>query len=72
MSREGNYFFDGTVLETLPNTLFKVEAPDGRVVLAHISGRMRRNYVRILVGDKVKVEMTPYDKERGRVVYRYR
>ena len=72
MSHEGNYFLDCTVLETLPNAMFRVEAPDGRKILAVVSGKMRRGFIRILVGDKVKVEMTPYDTERGRVVYRYR
>ncbi len=63
---------DCTVLETLPNAMFSVEAPDGRKILAVVSGKMRRGFIKILVGDKVKVEMTPYDAERGRVVYRYR
>lgn len=72
MTREGNYFLDCTVLETLPNAMFRVQSPQGQIILAYVSGRMRRGFIRILVGDKVKVEMTPYDKERGRVVYRYR
>ncbi len=72
MGREGNYFLDCTVLETLPNAMFRVTGPDDQRILAHASGKMRRGYIRILVGDRVKVEMTPYDKERGRVVYRYR
>lgn len=62
---------DGTVLVALPNTMFKVELTDGRVVLATLKGRLRRNFIRIFPGDKVKVEMTPYDEERGRIVYKY-
>lgn len=72
MSREGNYFLDCAVLETLPNAMFRVESPDGKKILAVVSGKMRRGFIRILVGDKVRIEMTPYDAERGRVVYRYR
>jgi translation initiation factor IF-1 len=63
--------FDGVVLAALPNTMFKVEFTDGRLILATLKGRMRRNYIRIFPGDKVKVEMTPYDEERGRIVYKY-
>ena len=63
---------DGTVTEALPNTMFKVELDDGRVVLATLKGKMRRSYIRIFPGDKVKVEMTRYDEERGRIVYKYR
>lgn len=62
---------DGTVTEALPNTMFRVELEDGRVVLTTLTGRMRRRYIRIFPGDKVKVEMTPYDEERGRIVYKY-
>ena len=71
MGRVGNTYLDCTVLETLPNAMFRVSAPEGQIILAQVSGRMRRHFIRILIGDKVKVEMTPYDKERGRVVYRY-
>lgn len=71
MSREGNTYIDGVILETLPNAMFKVSLPDGRIILTQVSGRMRRHFIRILIGDKVKVEMTPYDQERGRIVYRY-
>lgn len=60
----------GVVLEALPNTMFKVKLDDERVVLTTIAGKMRRHYIRILPGDKVKVEMTPYDEERGRIVWR--
>ena len=71
MSRVGNTYIDCVVLETLPNAMFRVSGPEGQIILAQVSGRMRRHFIRILIGDKVKVEMTPYDKERGRVVYRY-
>ena len=62
---------DGIVKQSLPNTMFRVELTDGRVILATLRGRMRKNYVRIFPGDKVKVEMTPYDEERGRITYKY-
>jgi translation initiation factor IF-1 len=61
---------DGIVTETLPNTMFRVELENGHVVTAHISGRMRKHYIRILTGDKVKVELTPYDLSKGRITYR--
>lgn len=60
----------GTVLEPLPNAMFRVELENGHVILAHISGKMRMHYIKILPGDKVKVEMTPYDLSKGRIVYR--
>ena len=60
----------GTVSETLPNTTFRVKLENGHEIIAHISGRMRKNYIRILTGDKVKVEMTPYDLTKGRITYR--
>ena len=59
-----------TVIEPLPNTMFRVELENGHVVTAHISGRMRKHYIRILTGDKVKVELTPYDLSKGRITYR--
>jgi len=62
---------DGTVTEALPNTMFRVELVDGRMILATLKGIMRKRYVRIFPGDKVKVEMTSYDEERGRIVYKY-
>jgi len=62
----------GTILETLPNTMFRVELENGHVVTAHISGKMRKNYIRILTGDKVTVEMTPYDLSKGRIIFRSR
>lgn len=63
---------EGTVLETLPNAMFRVELENGHVILAHISGKMRMNYIKILPGDKVTVEMTPYDLTKGRIVYRHK
>lgn len=62
---------DGTVKEALPNTMFRVDLVDGRSILATLRGRMRKNYIRIFPGDKVKVEMTKYDQDRGRIVYKY-
>lgn len=62
---------DGTVREALPNTMFRIELVDGRVILATLRGRLRKKYIRIFPGDKVKVEMTPYDEERGRITYKY-
>lgn len=64
--------FTGTVVEPLPNAMFRVELENGHVVLAHISGKMRKHFIRILRGDKVTVELSPYDLSRGRVVYRYK
>jgi len=63
---------EGTVLETLPNAMFKVELENGHIILAHISGKMRMHYIKILPGDKVTVEMTPYDLTKGRVTYRHK
>jgi translation initiation factor IF-1 len=63
---------EGTIKELLPNTQFKVELDNGHEVLAYLSGKMRRYYIRILLGDRVRVEMTPYDLTRGRITYRYR
>jgi translation initiation factor IF-1 len=62
---------NGSVAAALPNTMFKVELVDGRSIFATLTGKMRRNYVRVFPGDKVKVEMTPYDENRGRIVYKY-
>ena len=62
--------FEGTILESLPNAMFQVELENGHTILAHISGKIRKNFIRILPGDKVKVEMTPYDLSRGRITYR--
>lgn len=71
MNREDTTKVDGEVLQALPNTMFKVRLSDGRVILAILKGKLRRRYVRIFPGDKVKVEMTKYDDERGRIVYKY-
>ncbi|MBI4999516.1 translation initiation factor IF-1 [Candidatus Gottesmanbacteria bacterium] len=63
---------EGEVTECLPNTLFRVKLDDGRMILCYLSGKMRINYIRIMPGDRVKVEMTPYDPDKGRIVYRYK
>lgn len=70
MVHQGAFEVEGVVTEALPNTLFRVKLPDGRILLCHLSGKMRLNYIRILPGDKVKVEMTPYDLTKGRITYR--
>ena len=70
MSKEENIEMIGTVVETLPNTTFRVELENGHMINAHISGRMRKHYIRILTGHKVKVEMTPYDLSKGRIIFR--
>ena len=70
MSKEEAIEMQGTVLETLPNTMFRVELENGHVVIAHISGKMRKNYIRILTGDKVTVQLTPYDLTKGRITWR--
>lgn len=70
MAKDDVIEMEGTVLETLPNTMFRVQLENGHVITAHISGRMRKHYIRILTGDKVKVEMTPYDLTKGRITYR--
>jgi len=70
--KEGAIELEGTVLEPLPNAMFKVELENGHKVLAHISGKMRMRYIRILPGDKVTVEVSPYDLTRGRITYRYK
>jgi translation initiation factor IF-1 len=72
MAKEDNIEMQGTVLDTLPNTMFRVELENGHVVTAHISGKMRKNYIRILTGDKVTVQLTPYDLSKGRIVFRAR
>ena len=71
-SKEDAIVMEGTVVEPLPNAMFRVELENGHKVLAHISGKMRMHYIRILPGDKVQVELTPYDLERGRITYRYK
>ncbi|MFT6790915.1 MAG: translation initiation factor IF-1 [Cellvibrionaceae bacterium] len=70
MAKEENIKLDGVVIETLPNTQFRVELKNGHIVTAHISGKMRKNYIRILTGDEVTVEMSPYDLSKGRITYR--
>ncbi len=70
MAKEESIEMEGTVVETLPNTTFKVELENGHIVNAHISGRMRKNYIRILTGDQVTVQLTPYDLTKGRITYR--
>jgi translation initiation factor IF-1 len=72
MAKEDQIELEGTVIETLPNTMFRVELENGHIITAHISGKMRKNYIRILTGDKVTVEMTPYDLTKGRITYRAR
>jgi translation initiation factor IF-1 len=72
MSKEDAIQMEGRVIDTLPNTTFKVQLNNGHVVIAHISGKMRKNYIRILTGDAVTVELTPYDLTKGRIVYRAR
>ena len=72
MAKEASIEMQGTILETLPNTMFRVELENGHVVIAHISGKMRKNYIRILTGDKVTVALTPYDLSKGRIVFRSR
>ncbi len=72
MAKEDAIEMQGVVMETLPNTMFRVELENGHVVTAHISGKMRKHYIRILTGDKVTVEMTPYDLSKGRITYRSR
>jgi translation initiation factor IF-1 len=62
--------FEGTIVESLPNAMFQVQLENGHEILAHISGKIRKNFIKILPGDKVKVEMTPYDLTRGRITYR--
>ena len=72
MAKEEHIEMEGKVLETLPNTMFRVQLENGHIVTAHISGRMRKNYIRILTGDTVKVELTPYDLTKGRIIFRDR
>ncbi len=72
MAKEESIEVTGIVKEALPNAMFRVELENGHEVLGHISGKMRKYYIRILPGDKVKVELSPYDLSRGRIVYRYK
>lgn len=72
MAKEDQIEMDGKVIDTLPNTMFRVELENGHIVTAHISGKMRKHYIRILTGDKVRVEMTPYDLTKGSITFRNR
>lgn len=72
MSKEESIEVEGTVREPLPNAMFRVELDNGHKVLAHISGKMRMHFIKILVGDRVKVELSPYDLTRGRITYRFK
>lgn len=72
MVHQGSIEIDGVVKEVLPNTLFRVEVEGGHEVLCHLSGKMRIHFIKILPGDKVKIEVTPYDKTKGRITYRLR
>jgi translation initiation factor IF-1 len=72
MSSKDKIEVEGTVVEALPGTMFRVELDDGHEVLAYLSGKMRKYYIRILLGDRVRVELSPYDLERGRITYRYK
>jgi len=70
MAKEEQIQMSGKVIDTLPNTMFKVELENGHEIIAHISGKMRKNYIKILTGDTVKVELTPYDLSKGRITFR--
>jgi len=72
MAKEAGIEVDGIVSETLPNAMFRVKLENGHIVLAHISGKMRKHYIKILSGDKVKLELSPYDLSRGRITFRYK
>ena len=72
MAKEEKIEMEGEITEALPNTMFRVKLDNGHEVLGHISGKMRRHYIRILPGDRVKIELSPYDLDRGRITYRYK
>ncbi|EON75444.1 Translation initiation factor 1 [Lunatimonas lonarensis] len=72
MAKQASIEQDGTIVEALSNAMFKVELENGHQLIAHISGKMRMNYIKILPGDKVKLELSPYDLSKGRIVYRYK
>lgn len=72
MAKQASIEQDGTIVEALSNAMFRVELENGHQVVAHISGKMRMHYIKILPGDKVKLEMSPYDLTKGRIVYRYK
>jgi translation initiation factor IF-1 len=70
MAKEDRIEMEGSIVDTLPNTIFRVQLQNGHIVTAHISGKMRKNYIRLLTGDSVIVELTPYDLTKGRIIYR--
>lgn len=70
MAKEDRIEMEGSIVETLPNTIFRVQLQNGHMITAHISGKMRKNYIRLLTGDSVTVELTPYDLTKGRIIYR--
>ena len=72
MAKQASIEVDGTIVEALSNAMFRVELENGHIIVAHISGKMRMNYIKILPGDKVRVEMSPYDLSKGRISYRYK
>ncbi|TVQ16022.1 MAG: translation initiation factor IF-1 [Bacteroidetes bacterium] len=72
MAKQASIQQDGTVIESLGNAMFRVELENGHVIIAHISGKMRMHYIKILPGDKVKIEMSPYDLSKGRITFRYK
>ncbi len=72
MAKQSSITQDGTIVEALSNAMFRVELENGHQVIAHISGKMRMNYIKILPGDRIKLEMSPYDLSKGRIVYRYK
>jgi translation initiation factor IF-1 len=72
MAKQANIEIDGTIIESLSNAMFRVELENGHQVIAHISGKMRMHYIKILVGDKVKLEMSPYDLSKARITFRYK
>ena len=72
MAKQTSIEVDGTIVEALSNAMFRVELENGHIIVAHISGKMRMNYIKILTGDKVRVEMSPYDLSKGRISYRYK
>ena len=72
MSKQGVIYQEGTIIDALPNTMFKVELENGYTILCHIAGKLKMNYIKLIPGDKVKVEMSPYDLTKGRISYRYK
>ncbi len=72
MAKQQSFKVDGTIIEALPNAMFRVELENGHEIIAYISGKMRMNYIKILPGDKVSLEMSPYDLTKGRITYRYK